>query len=100
MDGSHFPSDKPMPDYSLYGEDFDDPALKNNISCLRREHTETDRMVNTRRFARRVLNELRQPYRDCHCGCQGINHIDPTARRILLDLLEIQTRSPSEPAAP
>jgi hypothetical protein len=31
MDGLHVPQDKPMPEYSLYGDDFDDPALKNTL---------------------------------------------------------------------
>lgn len=92
MDGSHFPLEKPLPEYSEYGSDYDDPALKNTPEYWARRQPATGPKAYTRRIARQVINELRRPYMDCHCGCRGLNHIDPAARRILLDLQEIQTR--------
>jgi hypothetical protein len=42
MDGLHVPEDKPMPEYSLYGDDFDDPALKNTLGYWLRKQPATE----------------------------------------------------------
>ena len=68
MDGSYFPPEKTMPQFSEYGSAYDDPALT-------RQHT----------FFLRI---------DCECGCRGQNH-DELARTLLRDRLRKTTSSPS-----
>jgi hypothetical protein len=42
MDGSHFPPEKTMPEFSEYGSEYDDPALKNTLEYWLRKQPATD----------------------------------------------------------
>lgn len=100
MDGSPFPIDKSHPDNSLSGTDYDDPVLNNALKHWRRERTATELSPKRRRITRQIIEQLRQPYIDCQCGCRGLNHIDPAARQMLLDLMARLTWPRREPPLP